>query len=80
MTSHTRAISIAIGVALALVVDLFVRPSIAQPAAGNRPEPIIIVYRDDISNVRQLKGVAHYGGVLGRDLSVSFTVANEGGE
>lgn len=65
---------------MGLVFDLSPRPSLAQPAVGNRPGPIKLVYRDDISNVRQLEGIAHYGGVLGRDSSVSFTVANEGGE
>lgn len=70
----------AIGVVVGLAFDLSPRPSIAQQAAVTRPGPITLVYRDDISNVRQLKGVAHYGGVLARDSSVSFTVANEGGD
>jgi len=65
---------------LALALSLSTRPSIAQPEAGTRSSPITIVYRDDISNVRQLKGVAHYAGLLGRDPSVPFTVANESGE
>lgn len=80
MTCSVRAIGVTMGVVIGLAFDLSPRPSIAQPAAGNRPGPINLVYRDDISNVRQLKGVAHYGGVLGRDSSVSFTIANEGGE
>lgn len=63
-----------------LALDLSPRPSMAQPAAGSRLDPFTLVYRDDVSNVRELKGVARYDGVLGRDSSVSFTVANEGGE
>lgn len=65
---------------MGLALDLSPRPSMAQPAAGSRPDPFTLVYRDDVSNVRQMKGVARYDGVLGRDSSVSFTVANEGGE
>ena len=70
----------AFGSGLALALTLFACPSIAQPEAPARRGPIIIVYRDDVSNVRQLKGVAHYAGAVGRDPSVSFTVANESGE
>lgn len=66
--------------ALGLTFTSLAHPSMAQLEAAPRSSPIIIVYRDDISNVRQLKGVAHYGGRLGRDQSVSFTVANESGE
>jgi hypothetical protein len=80
VTYRARAFSTAIGVAVGLALGLSTRPSIAQPAAATRPGPIIIVYRDDISNVRQLKGVAYYGGLLGRDSSVPFTVVNESGE
>lgn len=80
MTCSVRALGVAIGVAVGLALDLSPRPSIAQQSAVSRPGPITLVYRDDISNVRQLKGVARYGGVLGRDSSVSFTVANEAGE
>ncbi|WP_428664118.1 hypothetical protein [Reyranella sp.] len=81
MAYRARAFGVAIGVALGLAFSLSVHPSIAKPeAAASRPGPIIIVYRDDVSNVRQLKGVAHYGGLLGRDPSVSFTVVNESGE
>lgn len=71
---------VAIGGAVGLALSLSACPSGAQSERATRPGPIILVYRDDISNVRQLKGIAHYGGVLGRDPSVSFTVANESGE
>jgi hypothetical protein len=80
VTCSVRAFGVAIGMVMGLALDLSPRPSIAQQAAVSRPGPITLVYRDDISNVRQLKGFAHYGGVLGRDSSVSFTVANQGGE
>lgn len=80
MTFRARAFSVATAAAIGLGLNLSARPSIAQPAAATRPGPIIIVYRDAISNVRQLKGLAHYGGLLGRDPSVTFTVANESGE
>lgn len=76
MTSRARAFAVAVGLALGLCAC----PSIAQPEGPTRPGPIILVYRDDISNVRQLKGVAHYAGALGRDSSVAFTVANDSGE
>jgi hypothetical protein len=39
--------------------------------------PISIIYRDDVSNRARLSGVARYGGLLGRDGSVAFTVENE---
>ena len=48
-----------------------VTPEVATPDG-----PISIVYRDDTTNERTLNGVAHYGAVLGRDRSVSFTVKN----
>jgi hypothetical protein len=80
VTYRARAFGIAIGAAVGLALNLSARPSTAQPAAATRPSPIIIVYRDDISNVRQLKGVAYYGGLLGRDPPVPFTVVNESGE
>ena len=80
MTCRARAFGVALGVALGLALDLAARPSIAKTEAATRPGPIIIVYRDDVSNVRQLKGVAHYGGLLGSDPSVSFTVVNDSGE
>jgi hypothetical protein len=77
---RVRALGTAIGVAAGLALDLAAHPSIAEPDAAAQRGPIIIVYRDDISNVRQLKGDAHYDGPLGRDSPVSFTVNNEGGE
>lgn len=80
MTSSVRKFGLAVAVVVGLALDLSPRPSMAQPAASSRPGPFILVYRDDVSNVRQLKGVARYGGVLGRDSSVSFAVANESGE
>jgi hypothetical protein len=70
----------AVGLALGLALSLPACPAMARSGGAARQGPIIIVYRDDISNVRQLKGVAHYAGALGRDPSVSFTVANDGGE
>ena len=80
MTYRARAFRVAISVALGLALDLSARPAIAKTEGATPPGPIIIVYRDDVSNVRQLKGVAHYGGLVGRDPSVSFTVVNESGE
>ncbi|MCW5737426.1 MAG: hypothetical protein KIS73_25095 [Enhydrobacter sp.] len=76
MITRARAFGVAVGLALGLSTG----PSLAQPEGATRPGPIIIVYRDDVSNVRQLKGTAHYAGALGRDASVSFTVDNESGE
>ena len=69
-----------IGVALGLALTASACPSLAQPEGATRPGPIIIVYRDDVSNVRQLKGVARYAGALGRAPAVAVTVANENGE
>jgi hypothetical protein len=63
---------------LTLVLPAF--PSVARSRGVTPPGPIIIVYRDDDSHVRQLKGTARYAGRLGRDPTVSFTVANEKGE
>jgi hypothetical protein len=80
VTNRARALGVAIGAAVGLALGLSACPSTAQPEGAGRRGPIIIVYRDDISNVRQLKGVAHYAGALGRDPSVSFTVANESSE
>ena len=80
MTCRPRAFGVAIGMALGLALDLSARSSIAKTEAATPPGPIVIVYRDEVSNVRQLKGVAHYGGLLGRDPSVSFTVVNDSGE
>ena len=80
MTYRARAFGFAIGIALGLTLVLSARPSMAQAEGATPPGPIIIVYRDDVSNVRQLKGVAHYGGLVGRDPSVSFTVVNDSGE
>ena len=76
MTSRARAFAVAVGLALALPAC----PSFAQPEGAARNGPIILVYRDEASNVRQLKGVAHYAGALGRDPSVSFTLDNDSGE
>jgi hypothetical protein len=47
---------------------------------GTPSGQIIIVYRDAVSNVRQLKGTAHCEGFLGRDPTVSFNVTNAQGE
>ena len=80
MTYRARAFRVAVSVALGLALDLSARPSIAKTEGATPSGPIIIVYRDDVSNVRQLKGVAHYGGLVGRDPSVSFTVVNDSGE
>lgn len=80
MTRSVRAFGVAVAVLIGLTTDLSPRPSMAQPAAAGRRGPVKLVYRDDVSNVRQLNGVAHYDGVLGRDSTVPFTIANEGGE
>ena len=80
MTYRARAFRVAVSLALGLALDLSARPSIAKTEGATPPGPIIIVYRDDVSNVRQLKGVAHYAGLVGRDPSVSFTVVNDSGE
>src|SRR5258708_7894296 len=50
------------------------------PMTATPPGPITIIYRDDVSNVRRLNGVARYGAVLGGDQSVPFTVENEQAE
>jgi len=42
--------------------------------------PISIIYRDDVTNVRRMNGIARYGALLGRDRSVPFTVENERAE
>ena len=65
---------------MGLVLVLPACSAVAQPRGATPPGPITIVYRDDVTNVRQLKGTARYGGLLGRDPSVSFIVANENGE
>jgi len=52
----------------------------AAPGQTTPPGPISISYRDDVSNVRQLTGVARYGALLGRSRSVPFTVENEHSE
>ena len=80
MNGRARACAAVVSVALGLALYLPVRPSIAKTGATTRPGPIIVVYRDDVSNVRQMKGVAHYDGALGRDPSVPFTVVNESGD
>lgn len=80
VTRRARAFAVVIGVAVGLAMTLSASPSSAQSQAPAHRGPIVIVYRDDISNVRQLKGVAHYNGVLGHDPSVAFTVANDSGE
>jgi hypothetical protein len=80
VTRRARAVAVVLGVAVGSGMTLSAVPSGAQSEATARRGPMVIVYRDDISNVRQLKGVADYAGVLGRDPSVSFTVANDSGE
>ena len=80
MNGRTRACAAVIGAALGLALCLPAGLSSAKTGATTRPGPIIIVYRDDVSNVRQMKGVAHYDGVLGRDPSVAFTVINDSGD
>jgi hypothetical protein len=52
-----------------------VAPAVATPAG-----PISIVYRDNDTNERRLNGTVRYGAVLGRDLTVPFTVENERAE
>jgi hypothetical protein len=80
MTNCANALGIILGLALVLALELPACPAVAGSQQATAPGPITIVYRDDVSNVRQLKGTAHYGGVLGRDPSVPFSVANENGE
>jgi hypothetical protein len=63
-----------------LVLHLSACAAVATSQAVTPPGPIMIIYRDDVSNVRSLNGVARYGAVLGRDQSVPFTVENEHGE
>ena len=61
-------------------LDLSAWTAAAQPRKATPPGPIVIAYRDDVSNVRQLKGTVRYNGIVGRDPSVSFTVENERAE
>lgn len=75
-----RPLAVVVGVAVVLALDLSAWMAVAQPRRGMPAGPIIIVYRDEVSNVRQLKGTAHYDGIVGRDPTVSFTVENERGE
>jgi hypothetical protein len=49
----------------------------AEAPTATPAGPISIIYRDDASNERILNGLARYGGLLGRDQSVAFTVENE---
>ena len=48
------------------------RDSLPDQAYG----PASIFYRDDKGNVARLNGVAHYGALIGRDRSVTFSVEN----
>lgn len=80
MTYRAGAFGAAVGVAVGLALALSAHSSMAKSESATRPGSIILVYRDAVSNVRQLKGTAHYDGQLGRDPSVSFTVVNETGE
>jgi len=80
MTNRANALGAVLGLALGLAFDLAACPAVAGSQQATAPGPITIVYRDDVTNVRQLKGTAHYDGVLGRDPSVPFTIANENGE
>jgi hypothetical protein len=52
----------------------------ATPAVATPAGPMSIIYRDDVTNVRRMNGIARYSGVLGRDHSVPFTVENERAE
>jgi hypothetical protein len=63
-----------------LALALLACPTVTRAQRATPLGPITIVYRDDVSNVRQLKGTAQYDGLVGRDASVSFVVANERGE
>jgi hypothetical protein len=38
--------------------------------------PVSIFYRDDKGNIARLNGLAHYGALIGRDRSVTFSVEN----
>lgn len=64
----------------ALENPAFAQPAVATPAVATPAGPIAIIYRDDATNERPLKGVARYSGLLGRDSSVLFTVENERAE
>src|SRR4029453_11400665 len=63
-----------------LVLHLSACAAVAKSPVVTPAGPITIIYRDDVSNVRNLNGVARYGAVLGRDPAVPFTVENEQGE
>lgn len=88
MTDHRKAISATLGqtlgqtlgLALCLALQLAICAAPAVARTGTPSGPIIIVYRDAVSNVRQLKGTAHYEGFVGRDPAVAFKVTNEQGE
>jgi hypothetical protein len=66
--------------ALALLLLACASVPMFTGAVATPDGPISIIYRDDASNERNLNGVAHYGAVLGRDRSVSFTVNNQRAE
>ncbi len=52
-----------------------------EPPAAATPDSLVsIVYRDEAGTEANLKGVVRYGGVLGRDKVVSFTIKNKNGE
>lgn len=57
-----------------------VPPVVAKPVVATPAGPISIIYRDDVTNERTLKGVARYDALLGRDHLVPFTVENERAE
>jgi hypothetical protein len=80
MTDGTKAFAAALCLALGLILEWAIYPAPAVARTGTPSGPIIIVYRDAVSNVRQLKGTAHYEGFLGRDPAVSFNVTNDQGE
>jgi hypothetical protein len=80
MTDRTQVTFPALVLAGGLALAAIAHPTPAPAKGGTSSGPIILVYRDDVSNVRQLKGTAHYTGVVGRDQAVSFSVTNEQGE
>jgi hypothetical protein len=80
MTDGTKAFAAALCLTLGLTLEWAIYPAPAVARTGTPSGLIIIVYRDAVSNVRQLKGTAHYQGFLGRDPTVSFHVTNEQGE
>ena len=68
-------------IALALLLPACAEVQTGTAGARVSPDgPISIIYRDDESNERILKGVVRYDSVLGRDRAVHFTIKNQSAE